>query len=76
VAICAVNGVDLGEWLVRDGLAMDWPNYSGGRYAAASQAEARAARRGFWSGQGVEPWRYRECMGAAADVTACSLKSN
>src|ERR1700742_3424228 len=28
VAMCSVGGVDLGEWLVRHGLALDWPQYS------------------------------------------------
>ena len=28
VATCSVGGTDLGEWLVRKGLALDWPQYS------------------------------------------------
>jgi endonuclease YncB( thermonuclease family) len=28
VATCAVGGADLGDWLVRNGLALDWPEYS------------------------------------------------
>ena len=32
VATCSVGGTDLGEWLVRKGLALDWPQYSKGRY--------------------------------------------
>jgi endonuclease YncB( thermonuclease family) len=35
VATCSVNGTDLGDWLVRGGLALDWPQYSKGKYAAA-----------------------------------------
>src|SRR5258708_16900431 len=30
VASCSVGGVDLGEWLVINGLALDWPQYSRG----------------------------------------------
>jgi|ERR1700730_9698544 len=30
VAVCSIDGVDLGEWLVRNGLALDWPRYSKG----------------------------------------------
>src|SRR5258707_11970865 len=33
VALCSVGGVDLGEWLVSNGLALDWPQYSRGRYS-------------------------------------------
>jgi hypothetical protein len=35
------RGGDLAEWLVRSGLALDWPQYSKGAYAAA-QLEGRA----------------------------------
>jgi putative SOS response-associated peptidase YedK len=28
VATCSVAGADLGDWLVRNGLALDWPQYS------------------------------------------------
>ncbi|WP_347338652.1 thermonuclease family protein [Bradyrhizobium zhanjiangense] len=29
VATCSVAGRDLGEWLVRNGLALDWPPIEG-----------------------------------------------
>src|SRR5713226_8157803 len=45
VATCSVAGVDLGEWLVRNGLARDWPQYSKGKYDAF-QREAEHAGRG------------------------------
>lgn len=32
VATCSVGGIDLAEWLVRAGLALDWPRYSKGKY--------------------------------------------
>lgn len=35
VATCSVGGIDLGDWLVGNGLALDWPHYSHGRYSAA-----------------------------------------
>src|SRR5260370_33547153 len=31
VAFCSVDGVDLADWLVRNGLALDWPQYAKGR---------------------------------------------
>ena len=27
-AVCSIDGVDLADWLVRNGLALDWPHYS------------------------------------------------
>lgn len=34
VAVCSAGKVDLADWLVRGGLAIDWPRYSKGDYAA------------------------------------------
>src|SRR6516164_8627538 len=41
VATCSVEGKDLGEWLVRNGLALDWPQYSKGRYHEAQREAER-----------------------------------
>jgi endonuclease YncB( thermonuclease family) len=46
VAVCTVAGVDLAEWLVTNGLALDWPQYSKGAYAAA-QSQAKHANLGM-----------------------------
>jgi endonuclease YncB( thermonuclease family) len=58
IAICTVEGRDVGDAMVRSGWAIDVPRYSGGRYAAA-EAEARAARRGLWAGDFENPARWR-----------------
>lgn len=42
VATCSVGGADLGEWLVRNGLALDWPQYSKGKYASAQRDANRS----------------------------------
>jgi endonuclease YncB( thermonuclease family) len=55
LARCAARGVaDIGETLVREGLAV---GYFGG-YSQA-EAHARAARRGLWSGTFDEPAAFR-----------------
>jgi endonuclease YncB( thermonuclease family) len=71
VASCAAGGIDLSDWLVRQGLALDWPRYSQGRYAEA-QAEAHRNERGIWSGSFVEPWRYRDCIRLGGRPALCS----
>lgn len=48
------DGADVNTWMVRNGYAIDWPKYSGGRYAP-EQAEAQAARVGIWAGAFEEP---------------------
>jgi endonuclease YncB( thermonuclease family) len=54
VATCSVGGADLGERLVRNGLALDWPQYSKGKYDGA-QRDAERVGRGIWKGSYVEP---------------------
>lgn len=55
VGYCArADGADVSTWMVRNGYAIDWPKYSGGRYAS-EQAEAQAARVGIWAGAFEEP---------------------
>jgi endonuclease YncB( thermonuclease family) len=49
VAVCTVGGTDIADWLVRNGLALDWPRYSKGDYSDA-QAEAKREQRGMWGG--------------------------
>jgi endonuclease YncB( thermonuclease family) len=71
VATCSVDDVDLGEWLVRNGLAIDWPEYSKGKFDAI-QREAEHAGRGIWTGSYVEPWLYRACVRAGGSPANCS----
>jgi len=75
VATCTVDGADLGQWLVSNGLALDWPNYSKGMYGAV-QHEAELAGRGIWSGSYVQPWLYRFCIKAGGRPAACSDDAN
>ena len=75
VATCSTGGADLGEWLVRSGLALDWPLFSKGRYEAA-QHDAERIGRGIWKGSYVEPWLYRACIRASGNPTSCSDDAN
>jgi endonuclease YncB( thermonuclease family) len=75
VATCSVGGADIGEWLVRTGLALDWPEYSRGKYGATQQ-EAEQAGRGIWKGSYVEPWLYRVCVRAGGKPAGCSDDAN
>lgn len=61
VAVCTAGGVDIGEWMVRKGYAVDWPKYSAGFYAKAEN-EARTAKRGLWAGSFDRPWEWRKQM--------------
>jgi endonuclease YncB( thermonuclease family) len=71
VAVCTVGGTDIADWLVRSGLALDWPRYSKGDYADA-QAEAKREQRGMWGGSFKEPWNYRACRRSGGRPEGCS----
>jgi endonuclease YncB( thermonuclease family) len=75
VAVCSIDGVDLAAWLVRNGLAFDWPMYSKGKYERA-QREAEHAGRGLWAGSYVVPWQFRACVGLGGKPGDCSDDAN
>ena len=59
VANCfRADGANLASSLVAAGLALDWPKYSGGKYAS-HQLQARANFKGLWGGKFERPWDYR-----------------
>lgn len=51
VGICRrADGTDVNRWMVLQGMAIDWPKYSRGKYAG-DQARAQSAKRGLWAGR-------------------------
>jgi endonuclease YncB( thermonuclease family) len=58
VAICFAGGDDLGAWLVENGWALAFRQYSAA-YVAQERA-AESARRGMWRGEFVPPWDWRK----------------
>jgi endonuclease YncB( thermonuclease family) len=60
VAVCYTSATpDLGEALVREGLAVNFGGDTTGPYATA-EADARAARRGIWRGTFDKPFDWRQ----------------
>ena len=59
----------------RDHRALDWPQYSRGRYGDV-QSNAEQAGRGLWAGSYVEPWLYRVCVRAGGSPENCSDDAN
>jgi endonuclease YncB( thermonuclease family) len=57
VAICLVDGIDIGAVMVEEGLAVAYRKYS--RKYVPNEQRARAGRRGLWSGSFEMPWDYR-----------------
>ncbi len=57
VALCRVGGGDLGAWLVIQGWALAYRQYSDAY--VSEEASARESRRGLWHGEFVAPWDWR-----------------
>ena len=78
------DGVNVAAALVRAGMALDWPRYSGGAYAL-EQSAAVAAKAGIWQGEFQPPWEWRAAQRNSltvapfiAPVTSdgCGIKGN
>jgi endonuclease YncB( thermonuclease family) len=60
VASLSVDGRDIGEQLVAEGLAWHYVRYSDDRRLAEAERKARAARLGLWrDADPVPPWEWR-----------------
>ncbi len=46
----------MGEWMVRQGLALAYRRYSMDH--VDEEADAQAAQRGIWVGEFVKPWEW------------------
>ena len=57
VAVCRHRGNDVNAWLVREGWALAFRRYS--TAYVGEESEAKAARRGLWRGEFVQPWDWR-----------------
>ena len=57
VAVCQLAGQDLNAWLVAQGWALAYRQFS--EAYVAEEAAAEAAGRGIWRGQFVAPWDWR-----------------
>jgi endonuclease YncB( thermonuclease family) len=84
VAVRHVNGRDINGELIRQGWAVEYGQYSDGRYSN-EETEARQAKRGLWAGTFVMPWDWRqgerlpsEAAGEIAKTAErkCDIKGN
>ena len=58
VAVCSVNGQDVGAYLVGRGLAVAYVHYS--RAYVPAELAARSEGRGLWAGMFEMPWDWRK----------------
>ena len=57
VAVCSVDGLDIGDWMVRHGWALAYRRFS--RKYVPAEEEAQRERRGIWRGRFMKPWEWR-----------------
>lgn len=76
VAVCHVSGVDLGQALVRDGMAVAFRKYS--KAYVDDEARAKQARLGLHAGTFQRPATHRQnrAVQVGASETACRIKGN
>jgi endonuclease YncB( thermonuclease family) len=58
VARCEVAGEDIGRWMVRQGWAMAYAQYS--KDYVRDQKAAKSAKAGLWAGDFMPPWEWRK----------------
>ncbi|WP_244493301.1 thermonuclease family protein [Aureimonas sp. AU20] len=83
VAECATPGnVVLNAAMVKAGWAIEYKQYSDGRYSQ-EEAEAKAVKRGLWAGQFIEPSKWRNQgqrleseRAAEGQPKGCDIKGN
>lgn len=80
VAVCEAGGRAINGELVRQGWALEYRQYSDGRYSG-DEAEARRAKRGLFAGTFVEPWDWRRGRRLDSETStgarrACAIKGN
>lgn len=78
IATCRVDGVDLGEALVLQGLAWAFRKYS--TVYVAQQEAAKGKGLGIWAAPNQPPWEFRRQRWQAAVNTSsrpgCPIKGN
>jgi endonuclease YncB( thermonuclease family) len=81
VAVCYLGNKDINAWMVSNGWAVDYPQYSKGAYKA-EQLHAKRGKLGLWQGEFIAPWDWRrgkrltEAKKKDPARTACLIKGN
>jgi endonuclease YncB( thermonuclease family) len=71
LAGCSVSGENLNAWMVREGWALAYLQYS--REYVADEGAARKERKGMWAGAFIAPWDWRHRNERTAILGALSV---
>jgi endonuclease YncB( thermonuclease family) len=71
LAACAAGGENLNAWMVHEGWALAYVQYS--REYVSDEAAARQQRKGMWAGAFIAPWDWRHRDTRTAILGALSV---
>jgi endonuclease YncB( thermonuclease family) len=80
VAVCRLGNIDLNAWMVRQGWAIAYRQYS--RDYVDDESAAQASKAGIWAGRFIEPSRWRRGDRPAVEsakepaAASCQIKGN
>ncbi len=80
VAVCSLGNVELNAWMVRQGWAIAYRQYS--RDYVDDESAAQAEKAGIWAGRFIEPSKWRRGDRLAVEsakkpvATSCQIKGN
>ncbi len=80
VAVCSLGNVELNAWIVRQGWAIAYRQYS--RDYVDDESAARAEKAGIWAGRFIEPSKWRRGDRLAVEsakepvAASCQIKGN
>lgn len=78
IAVCRLGTEDLNRWMVRQGWAIAYHQFS--RDYVDDERKARSVKAGIWAGRFIEPskWRRGARLQASGDPSpgACQIKGN
>ena len=79
VTVCYLGDKSINAWMVRNGWAVDYRQYSKGAYKT-EQLHAERNRLGIWRGEFIAPWDWRRgkrlTVAKEKVQTACLIKGN
>jgi len=76
VTVCRLGDIDLNAWMVREGWAIAYRQYS--RDYVDDESAARTAKAGIWAGRFIKPsrWRRGDRLAIESATPSCQIKGN
>ncbi|GJD66585.1 thermonuclease family protein [Methylobacterium frigidaeris] len=73
VAVCTATGIDLNGWMVGEGHALAYRQFS--TVYVPQEDAARAAKRGIWAGTFTPPWDWRKAKRESGEAATSAPRA-